>query len=171
MEHTWLVVGTAAGDCSNREGGISGVGCRTDRPPDPAATLRQCPSNVFVGPRLVRDTAHCGDRPQQLDSLGCRPASGSSHDSDGSQRSEVASKHHNSTVLHLLLVPFIQVQILFQCLWNPVWKMKLLTLFNSKGIGLDGYSVKVVKYDINGIAYPLFRILINHFSQVYFLMN
>ena len=97
MKHTRLVVETAAGDCSSREGSINGVGCCTDRPPDPAATLRQCPSNLFVGPRLVRDTAHCGDRPQQSDSLGCRPESGSSHDSDGSQRSEVASKHHSST--------------------------------------------------------------------------
>ena len=56
------------------------------------------------------------------------------------------------------------VQILFQCLLNPVQSMKLLiyiytnNLNNSKGIVLDGFSVKVVKYVINDIAYPLCKI-------------
>ena len=36
-------------------------------------------------------------------------------------------------------------------------------LNNSKGIGLDGYSVKVVKYVINDIAYPLCKI----FNQLF----
>ena len=44
-------------------------------------------------------------------------------------------------------------------------------LNNSKGIGLDGYSVKVVKYVINDIAYPLCKIFNQSFLIGIFPIN
>ena len=55
-----------------------------------------------------------------------------------------------------------------------VQNMKLYftnNLNNSKGIGLDGYSVKVVKYVINDIAYPLCKIFNQSFLIGIFPIN